>query len=210
MSEVREFKEPKLYAKEKLEEALYFLLQMRRCYVDRNEFIFNMNAFLSSARNVTFYLKKEFAHNPYLKAWYSQKIAEIGRDKFMKFFVDLRDVSVKEKTPEHKASLKWAYAIPVNEKLNAFGYSESKVSGDNKDVSSLLIFPTYDKNGMHGKPKLISPTYSLVTLWEFGKAPEGYESKDILGLCALYYGRLKELIEEAERELRKTVFSKKG
>jgi hypothetical protein len=207
MNEVREFKEPKLYSRERLEEAFYFLLQMRRNYIERKEFVFNMNAFLNSARSVTWVLKKEFAHNPPLETWYSQKADEMKKDKFMKFFVKLRDVSVKEKTPGHRVSLKWAYAIPVSEKLDAFGYSESKVSGDEKETESILVLPTRDKNGMHREAKLISPTYSLVTLWEFNEAPEGYDTKDILGLCALYYGKLKQLVDEAERELRKTVFS---
>jgi len=131
------------------------------------------------------------------------------KDELMKFFIVLRNVSTKEKTPAHEVSLKWAYAIPVNEKADAFGYSDRKVSGDEKDMSSVLVFPTYDKNGMHGKPKLVSPTYSLVTLWEFEKAPESYATKDILGLCAIYYGKLKRIIDEAELELRKTVLSKK-
>jgi len=190
MGEVREFKEPKPYSRERLEEALYFLLQMRRNYIERKDFIFNMNAFLNSARSVTWVLKKEFAHNPSLKAWYSQKEDEMKEDKFMSFFVKLRNVSVKEKTPGHKVSLKWAYAIPVSGKLDAFGYSENKVSGDEKETGSILVLPTRDKNGMHGKPKLITPTYSLVTGWEFDEAPKGYAIKDILGLCAIYYDKL--------------------
>lgn len=209
MSEIREFKEPKLYAKEKLEEARYFLLQMRRNYVVRKEFIFNMNAFLNSTRSVRWVLEKEFAHNPPLGAWYSQKESEMDKDEFMKFFKNLRNVSTHEGTPEHKVSLKWAYVIPVNEKLDAFGYSERKVSGNEKDMSSMIVVPIYDKNGMRGKPKLIPPTYSLATLWEFEKAPKGYATKDILGLSTKYYEKLKQLVEEAERELRKAVFSKK-
>jgi hypothetical protein len=209
MSRVSEFKEPKLYAEEKLEEALYFLLQMRHSYVDRREFIFNLNAFLNSARNITWVLKKEFAQTPELEAWYASHMCELQDDKLGRFFIELRNVSTKEKTPSLTASLKWAYVIPVNEKLDAFGYTESKVSGDEKDSDSLLVLPTYDKNGKHKEPKLVSPTYSLVTLWEFEKPPKGYATTDILGLCALYYEKLKLLLGEAGRELRKTIFDGK-
>jgi hypothetical protein len=71
-------KEEKTYAKEKLDEALYFLLQMRRSYVDRKHFIYNMNAFLNSARNVTFTLQDEFGHDPQFEAWYPKKRLKCG------------------------------------------------------------------------------------------------------------------------------------
>jgi hypothetical protein len=209
MNEVREFKEPTLYSTEKLEEAVYFLLQMRRSYIDRNEFVFNLNAFFNSARNVTFVLQKEFSHKHQLKSWYSLKQKEMKKDELMKFFVKLRNISTKEKTPRHAVTLKWAYAIPVKEKDDAFEYSDTKVSGEKKNMDSVMVVPTYVKDGMHGESKIISPTYSLVTLWEFEQAPKGYTTKDILGLCAIYYGKLKQIINEADKELRKTVFAKK-
>jgi hypothetical protein len=208
MKEVRKMEEPKIYAKEKLEEALYFLLQMRRYYVDRKEFIYNMNAFLNSARNVTFALQKEFSHDPYFEAWYSKKQKEMREDKLMKYFIDMRNVSVKEATPEHSLSLKVAYVIP-DERKEAIGYVERRISGDERDSDSILILPTRDKTGMHTKPKIVKPTYSLVTFWEFEKAPEGYEGKDILVLCVTYYHKLEQLIAEAERTIRSAAFDRR-
>jgi hypothetical protein len=200
MSEVKKIEEPRIYAKEKLKEALYFLLQMRRYYVDRNEFIFNMNAFLNSARNVTFALQNEFSNNPHFQAWYSKKREEMGKDNLMKYFIDKRNASVKEKTLRHSLSLKVAYVIPKDERRE-IGYAERKISGDEKDSSSLLVLPTYDETGMRVKPKILKPTYSLVTLWEFEDAPVGYQGRDILGLCITYYHRLEQLIAEAEQML---------
>jgi len=208
MSEVRKIEEPKIYAKEKLEEALYFLLHMRRNYIDRKRFIYNMNAFLNSARSVTWVLQKEFADNPNFEAWYSKKQKEMEEDKLMKYFVDMRNVSVKEATPKHSLSLKVAYVIPKDER-ELIGYVERRISGNQKDGDSLLVLPTYDKTGKHSKPKIIKPTYSLVTLWEFEKAPEGYEGRDILGLCTTYYHKLEQLIAEAEHTLRSASWNKR-
>jgi hypothetical protein len=208
MSRVRRIEEPPMYATEKLEEALYFVLQMRRSYVDRTDFVHNMNAFLNSARNVTFVLQEDFAHMPSLKAWYLEKRKEMERDKLMKFFIKMRNVSLKERTPKHSLSIKWAYIIPKNERTDIFGYSESKVAGEQKDTEARLVMPTFDEAGMHSKPKFIEPVYSLVTLWEFDKTPEGYEGNDILGLCVEYYHKLERLINEAKLQLTKVVWRK--
>lgn len=205
MSEVRKIKEPRMYAKEKLEEASYFLLQMKRYYTDRKEFIYNMNAFLNSARNVTFSLRTEFAGNLHFETWYSKKQKEMSKDKLMRYFVDMRNISLKEKTPEHSLSLKVVYVIPLEREV--IGHVERKISGDERDSDSRLILPTYDETGMHSKPKIIEPTYSLVTFWEFEKSPEGYQGKDILGLCVTYYHKLERLIAEAERTLRYASFN---
>lgn len=205
MSGVREIKESRLYATDKLKEALYFLLQMRRSYVDRNEFVYNLNAFINSSRNVTFVLQKEFSYNPHLKAWYLKKQEEIREDKLFKFFNEMRVASVhKEGIPKHRTSIRWAYIIPKKERA-IFSYSERKVSGEKKDGEARLVVPTFDQTGMHSKPMFIEPLYSLVTFWEFDKAPEGYEGKDILGLSVEYYHKLERLINEAARRLTEDV-----
>lgn len=189
-----------MYAKEKLEEALYFLLQMRQNYIDRKHFIYNMNAFLNSARNVTFTLQEEIAHNPKFQAWYSSKQKEMREDKLMRFFIDLRDVSVhKEGAPRHSLSMKVAYIFPKDGKAfqaSTVGYTESKYSSADKvEMDALrIVFPSSES----GEVKVIEPLYTLVTDWNFEKAPEGYQGKDILALCIEYYHKLRKLVEEAQ------------
>ncbi len=188
-----------MYAEEKLEEALYFLLQMRQSYIDRKHFIYNMNAFLNSARNVTFTLQEEFANNPKFKTWYPQKQKEIKEDKMMSFFNDLRVVSVHKKgSPKHSLSVKAAYIFPKDGKIfqaSTVGYTESKYSdADRVEMKTLgLVFPSES-----GEVKIVEPVYTLVTDWKFEKAPEGYQGKDILALCIEYYHKLKRLVEEAQ------------
>ena len=199
MSEVRKIEEPKTYAKEKLEEALYFLLQMRQSYIDRTHFIYNMNAFLNSARNVTFTLQEEFVNNPKFKPWYPQKQKEMKEDKLMNFFNELRVISVHKKgSPKHNLSIKAAYIFPKDGKMlqaSTVGYSERKYSdADKVEMKALgLVFPAES-----GGIKIVEPVYTLVTDWEFEIAPEGYQGKDILALCIEYYHKLKKLIKEAE------------
>ena len=192
-------KEERMYAKEKLEEALHFLLQMRQSYIDRKHFIYNMNAFLNSARNVTFTLQEEFDNNPRFKAWYPRKQKEMREDKLMNFFNDLRVISVHKKgSPKHSLSVKAAYIFPKDGKMfqaSTVGYTESKYSdADKVEMKALgLVFPAES-----GGIKIVEPVYTLITDWEFEKAPEEYQGKDILALCIEYYHKLKKLVGETQ------------
>jgi hypothetical protein len=194
-------KEERMYAKEKLEEALYFLLQMRQNYIHRKHFVYNLNAFLNSARNVTFTLQEEYANNPEFKAWYPQKQKEMKEDKLMSFFNDLRVVSVHKKgSPKHSLSVKAAYILPKEIfKASTVGYTKHKYSNEDKaEMKALgLAFPS-ESGGL----KIVEPVYTLVTDWNFEKAPEGYQGRDILALCIEYYHKLRKLVEEAQTVLR--------
>jgi len=186
------------YVNEKLEEALYFLLRMRQNYVDRKSFIYNMNAFLNSARNITWILQKELGHDSRFKVWYPQKQKEMKEDKLMSFFKDLRNVSVKERgSPKHSLLVKAAYIFPKGKTFQAdtVGITERKFSKENKaEMEALGVMHDY---------KLWEPLYTLVTDWQFEKAPEGYEGKDILALCIKYYHKLRKIVEEAHAVLLK-------
>lgn len=195
-----------MYAKQKLEEARYFLNQMWLTYTHRKFLIFNMNAFLNAARNVTFTLASEFKHNQKFNAWYERKQKEMKKDNLMNFFNKLRIVSVHKKgTPKHSLSLKAAYILPKDKrhfKFPTFGYSEKKYSSEDKievERDLGLVFPSMDKS----KFKIVKPVYTLVTFWEFDKGPKGYQGSDIFGLCLTYYHKLKELVNEAEAVLSK-------
>ena len=79
-------KKGKFFARDKLEETLYFLLQMRLSYVDRTLFLYNTDAFLSSARSVTFALQTQFKGNPKFDVWYSQKTEGNEEKQTIRFF----------------------------------------------------------------------------------------------------------------------------
>jgi hypothetical protein len=192
------------HTKEKLDEALYFLLQMRQHYIDKKQFIYNMNAFLNSARNVTWVLQEEFAHNSGFKCWYLKRQKEMEEDRLMSFFNDLRVTSVhKEGSPKHSLSVRAAYIFPKDGKVlqaSTVGYAKKKYSDEDKaEMKTLgLVFPSES-----GELKVVEPVYTLVTDWEFEKAPEGYQGRDILALCIKYYHSLKKIVEEAQAVLLK-------
>lgn len=80
---------------EKLLEAEYFLARM----VESDEllkFQFELNAFLSATRSLTFVLQKSLAHIPDFTVWYEQQQARMKADAAMRFFLELRNISQKQ------------------------------------------------------------------------------------------------------------------
>ncbi len=82
----------------KLNEAKYFYEQMESKFKERKneEFKHCINAFLSSARSVTFVIQKEFRKYKGFDEWYElQKEKKFNDEKLIKF-VTLRNISLKE------------------------------------------------------------------------------------------------------------------
>ena len=63
-------------ALEKLNEAAYFLELMQKNIDDLDKFKYNLSAFLSAGRSVTYYLQKEFKENSRFNEWYELKQIE--------------------------------------------------------------------------------------------------------------------------------------
>ncbi|MBC7108976.1 MAG: hypothetical protein H5T41_09395 [Methanomassiliicoccales archaeon] len=57
----------------KLNEAKYFLEQMKEHADSTEEFAYNLSAFLSAARSVTWIMQNEFKNVPGFEEWYSEK-----------------------------------------------------------------------------------------------------------------------------------------
>lgn len=83
-----------LLVEEKLLEAEYF---MRRLPRNRGHALgFELNAFLSAARSVTFLIQKEMSKVPGFADWWDTRRTEMREDQAMRFFLDLRNFSQKE------------------------------------------------------------------------------------------------------------------
>jgi hypothetical protein len=79
---------------EKLLEAEYFLVRM----VGSNslEFQFELNAFLSASRSVSFVLQKAMSDVPGFAVWYGERRLSMKADAAMGFFLELRNISQKQ------------------------------------------------------------------------------------------------------------------
>ena len=78
----------------KLLEANYFANHLR--HLEGDSFFYELSAFLSAARSVTFYVQKEMDDVPEFDAWWKEQQDLMRSDPAMKFFVDLRNISLKE------------------------------------------------------------------------------------------------------------------
>lgn len=79
---------------EKLLEAEYFLARLLGS--DGLEFQFELNAFLSASRSVSFVLYKAMARVPDFDTWYEQQQRQMKLDAAMRFFLELRNISQKQ------------------------------------------------------------------------------------------------------------------
>lgn len=82
------------HATEKLLEAEYFL---GRCMeVSGPYFQYELNAFLSASRNVTFVIQSSMSKVRGFSDWYAERQTEMRADAAMRFFLELRNVSQKQ------------------------------------------------------------------------------------------------------------------
>ncbi len=83
-----------LLVEERLLEADNFVGRLRRSAP--YHLPYNLNAFLSAARSVTFLLHKEMAYVPGCAQWWEARRTELRADDGAKFFLALRNFSQKE------------------------------------------------------------------------------------------------------------------
>jgi hypothetical protein len=79
---------------EKLLEAEHFLALLP--HSSGLVFQFELNAFLSASRSVTFVLQKAMSDVPGFANWYAQQQASMKADDAMRFFIELRNISQKQ------------------------------------------------------------------------------------------------------------------
>ncbi len=83
-----------LLVEERLLEAEYFTVRLSRSRDHAHGF--ELNAFLSAARSVTFLIQKEMSKVPGFSDWWDARRCEMRDDQAMRFFLDLRNYSQKE------------------------------------------------------------------------------------------------------------------
>ena len=79
-----------------IEELEYFYRTLTEKESKPSEFTYNLNAFIVRGRSITLIMQKQYSKCPTFSSWYSQKVKEMRADKLMQFFVDARNISLKE------------------------------------------------------------------------------------------------------------------
>lgn len=180
MNERKNVLQSRLY----LDAAKYYYQQMELNFQDRRKFLYSLLAFLPIARSVTLVFKKETSNNRQLKAWYQEKVKEWKNNKLMKFFIELRDISIHEHTPDTRTrvAVEWTANVNLTEK------DVSKVvDSDGKEhwVTPLLPLEIIDE-------KVIGYHFINDFKW-FNEIP------DVMNLCKKYLDELEKFVSDAER-----------
>lgn len=90
-------------ARNTLGKARFFLNQAELCETsDREAFEAYLAAAIVFARSITFHIQKEYRHQPNFENWYSHHEAKMRDDPICKFFIEKRNLIVKEGIPSLK------------------------------------------------------------------------------------------------------------
>lgn len=83
----------------KLEEASYFLSMMKQTFNDdSNNFIYNLNAFISASRSITFFMQIQYDKKDGFNKWYYNEREKMKKDPDLVLLNELR-VDVIHKKP---------------------------------------------------------------------------------------------------------------
>lgn len=162
---------------------------------DRAKFLYFLDAFLSAARTVTWVFQKARGKaEKSLMEWYDSKVTEWNEDAIMRFFKEMRNISVKEHTPKMQttAAVDFLMTVTIGESLTV-----KKISPDGsvQQVASSSPKTTEESNK---KQQTASATARVVS-YSFYELPKGFsEDPDVIALCGKYLDMLEAFVKEAE------------
>lgn len=184
----------------RLEEAKFFYQQMELNLQNRTKFVYFLDAFLASARSVSHVFKKEFKNaNPELIKWYESKVREWKNNKVMKFFVGIRNISLKEHTPKMKTTATVSFGVDA---VLVDRVSVTKVSPDDT-LEQAEISPYVHKRQNREKEQKTSTSPKVVS-YSFHELPKWFdENPDVMRLCKTYLDELEKFVAECEDMIKK-------
>jgi len=180
----------------KLLEAEYFFNRMKETQSDRFAFQYNLSAFLSAARSVTWIMQKEFGKLPRFTEWYKKIQIEMRRDGDMKFLKNKRNFTIKEKPPPLREQVDVTIRVPtVNITLMAY---PPTVIVTRTDGTIERVEPERPLSPMPTKIDMIPSEGKTTTEWRwyFDDLPD----KDIVTFCEEQLLKLKALVAECESQ----------
>ncbi|MBN1212969.1 MAG: hypothetical protein JXA92_10360 [candidate division Zixibacteria bacterium] len=83
--------------KNKLNEAKFFLSEMKKNIQDEEKFCYFLSAFIQSARNITFAMQKQYMGNNEFEVWYKQQQEKMKNDLELEYLNDARVETVHRK-----------------------------------------------------------------------------------------------------------------
>jgi hypothetical protein len=183
----------------KLEEASYFFDQMKSNLDNRKYFMFNVIAFVSAGRSVTFVMQHEFKKKKgeTSKKWYQKNVEEaLEKEEVPAFFRKLRNVFLKEEGNPRQ------YLLKTVSKTMTFKYHIIGSAIEN-EVEEELTEHNYERESapptIAYKPAAQDPTLKYVWYIQDIKDKTIKRREYVIPSCEQYLQRLTDLVNECER-----------
>jgi len=166
----------------KLKEANYFYSQMLSKTDNREEFIFNLSAFLSAARSVLQYALEESKVKSGGQNWYQ---GQFTSNKVLSFFKDKRDINIHIKPVEVSQHT----LIEITEVL----YLSESIHIKKFDEKGQLIEEYSSEPEPPTRRTEIPP--KVTNQFTF---PDWSGNEDVLQLCQLYLNELRRVVTDGQ------------
>ena len=176
----------------KLEEAKYFFNQIKNSLNNPQILGFNLSAFITAARTVTWFMQKEYSANPKFKTWYEAKQKEMKEDSVCKFFHNLRTANIHTKSPEtnREVSVSIAESVPVSDSISVKVIRAGKVIQESSSKETEINNSSSMNHNTNTKNSI---PHNNVTIKIFFREKS---EEDGISLCESYLSKVVKIVNE--------------
>lgn len=175
---------------DKLQEAKFFFEQMSNYQTNRSGFKYNLSAFLSAFRSITYLMQKEYSKIQDFENWYQGKQEELKLNERMKLLNCMRVITI------HKASIHPMAQIYAS-------IEETVWATDEINATVIHADRTVEKSDQKIFEKIVLPPEAIITpresiddkwLWVFNE----YPNSDIMTICNECLILMENIVSECE------------
>jgi hypothetical protein len=166
--------------RDKLNEAKYFLEEMKRVSSDPNNFRYELTAFLAASRSITQIMQKEFSEKPGFNEWYTNKQREMGNEPILKYLHRQRTISYHE----HPVL---PYPIGITDQI-----------ADGTGMNVVLTGTSSNASLSFGRSALPITLPFINITYYFDDMPS--RDKDVITICQEAVNTLELIVDECEKK----------
>lgn len=165
--------------RDKLNEARFFLEEMRKASSDCDAFRYRLTAFLAASRSITQVMQKEFSETPGFSDWYSQKQTEMRNNPILKYLHAQRELTYHQRPM-------LPYPIGVTEQITEGKRTNIVLTGTGDTLQhAASIFMNLPR---------VQPVLNVK--YYFSDFADG--EKDVITICREAVNALEEIVTECE------------
>src|SRR5262245_58262179 len=153
---------------DKVQEAHYFIHQLIENYHYPIEFRFQLSAFLSASRSITWMLQKELANREGFAQWYEPRRQAMQGDADLRFLNELR-IGVVHRESLVPASTAWVGFCKYGDPRLGFGNFQSPL---NPSMNLLLLARRHLSGYVHPHRASIGEEFGVARKWALAERPE--------------------------------------